>query len=174
MACDLTQNFTIDCINSKGGVKILYIADFDDLDTAPTIVAGAITVMALATGKKFWTYNLERANASFAQSAKKDLNNGSLYHEMKYDWNKKKMDVASQNEIQILLQKRLMAIHLDNNGLYWCTGITNGLDLMTSDAGSGKALADLNGYTLSMTGEEPSPAYSISSAIVATLIVPAL
>jgi len=174
MACALTQNFTIDCINSKGGVKTLYVADYTDLTTAPTVVAGAVTVMALATGKKFWTYNLEKQNAAAVQSLKKSVENGTTYYEMKYDWNIKKMSVASQNELTLLAQNRLLIMHKDNNGKWWVGGVENGCDLMTNEGTSGKAMADLNGYTVSIMGEEPNMWYEVPSNIVATLIEPAV
>ena len=174
MACELTQDFTIGCINSKGGVKILYVADYDDLVTPPTIVAGAVTAMALTVGAKFWTYNLEKQNASFAQSLKKDYNTGTVFYDLKYDWNIKKMSVATLQELSILAQKRLLIIHKDNNGLYWLGGVENGCDLMTDDTTSGKAFSELNGSTLSVTGEEPSKVFQVPDGIVATLIVPAV
>lgn len=173
MACELTQDFTIDCINSKGGIKILYVADYNDLVTPPTIVGGAVTAMTLAGGKKFWTYNLEKQNASFAQSLKKDYAAGTVYYDLKYDWNIKKMAVSTLQELSILAQKRLLIIHLDNNGLYWLGGVENGCDLMTDDTTSGKNFSELNGSTLSVTGEEPAKVYQIAKALVDVLIVPA-
>lgn len=173
MACLLTQGFTIDCINSVGGVKTLYIADFNDLVTAPTITAGAVTAMTLATGKKFWTYKLEKQNASATQSLKKSVENGTVYYEAKYDFNIKKMAVASQNELTLLAQNRLLVIHLDNNGKYWLFGVNAGCDLLTNEGTSGKAFGDLNGYTASITGMEAAMWYEVPSAIIATLTVPA-
>ncbi len=48
--------------------------------------------------------------------------------------------------------------------------MTNGMDLTTNEGGSGTAKADLNGYTLTFTGEEPEMASTVSDAILATLI----
>ena len=45
---------------------------------------------------------------------------------------------------------------------------------MDAAAGSGKGLADLNGYTMSMTGQDANPAYEVTQAIVSVLIVPAV
>ena len=69
-----------------------------------------------------------------------------------------------------MAQKRLSIIVKDQNGLNWVLGMTNGMDLTTNEGGSGTAKADLNGYTLTFTGEEPEMASTVSDAILATLI----
>lgn len=176
MSCLLTQGATIDCINSKGGIRTLYIGDYNDYasQTPATVVAGAITAMTLATGKKLWTYNLEKQNASFSQDLKKSYDTGSLYYESKIDWNMKKISASFSVELSTMAQMRLIVMMLDNNGKHWITGLSNGLDLMTTAVASGKAFADLNGFTLGITGEEPALAYEVPSGVVATLIVPAV
>lgn len=173
MACNLASNSTIDCLNSKGGVKIAYIGELADLNTY-TVTSGAITAMDLAIGKKFWTYNLEKNNASYSESMKKNFDNGTKYYEGTFAFNTKKMAAATLLEFDVMAQTPLMLIYKDNNGKYFITGIENGGQLMTNDATSGKAFADLNGNTLSITFEEPAPIYEVSSVIVATLIVPSV
>lgn len=172
MSCAQTQGFTKDCLNSIGGVKILYIGTKSEVASS-TITAGAVTAMAMASTKKLWTYDVGKSNANFEEDMAKSLEAGTLFYKPKIDFALKKMTVATQNELHILAQNELVVAWKDNNGNYWIMGLENGIDLMERKAGSGKGLADMNGYTNSLSGEEPMPVYGISSAIIATLIVAA-
>jgi hypothetical protein len=73
-----------------------------------------------------------------------------------------------------MAQNRLMVIVLDRNGIYWLLGESNGLDLVTGNFSSGTAMADRNGYELSFVGKEPNQAQSVTSGLMATLLVPAV
>lgn len=171
MSCTLTQGATISCVNSKGGIKRLYIGDFNDL-VSYTVTSGAITAIALTAEKQMWTYNVEKQNCTFAQEAKKSLENGSLYYESKVDWNMKQMSSAMNAELTSVLQARLFVAFKDNNGKNWIVGLENAVDAMTTTSGTGKMFSDLNGYTIGLVGMEPEMAYQISDELLATIIVP--
>jgi hypothetical protein len=48
-----------------------------------------------------------------------------------------------------------MVIVLDANDQYWVMGTTRGADALTITNGTGKAMGDLNGATVTITGKEP-------------------
>jgi hypothetical protein len=55
MACLLSTGFTLDCRDSIGGVDEVYIGELEYLNTATfASSAGAVTVMAMTGGKKFY------------------------------------------------------------------------------------------------------------------------
>ena len=62
------------------------------------------------------------------------------------------------------------------NGIYWLSGVSkdssvnNALQVSTSNAMTGKAKADLNGYELTLTAELNALAYEISLANVTKLV----
>lgn len=57
MACALTQGYNLDCRDSYGGVKEIYIAETSSV-TAITASAGVITAIDKTGTKVFYKYNL--------------------------------------------------------------------------------------------------------------------
>jgi hypothetical protein len=171
MSCNTTQGTTIGCLNSIGGIRELYVGEFNDL-VSYAVISGAITAIALTGGKQLWTHKLLKQNASFNQDPKKSLENETLYYENKVDWTIKKMSATMNQEIEAMLQNRLIVAFKDNNGLNWITGLVNGVDAMTAPSGTGKMFSDMNGYTIGLVGMEPNKAYQISDELLATIIVP--
>ena len=97
------------------------------------------------------------------------VENGTFYNETTLTFSLKKMSASLRNNIRTLAQNRLHIIIKDANGVYWWMGQTNGADLITAEGTTGKAMGDMNGYTLSFTGKEPQAPNTVSAAIVATL-----
>jgi hypothetical protein len=56
-------------------------------------------------------------------------------------------------------------IVLDNNGTYWLMGATNGVRLVSGDNGTGTALGDRNGYSLSFQAQESDPMPIVTATI---------
>ena len=171
MACLLSTGFTLDCRDSIGGVDEVYIGELEYLNTATfASSAGAVTVMAMTGGKKFYKYELRRNTAEAKADNAGEVTSGSGYIMQSVEFSLDKFDVAKRNEIRVLAQKTLMFIVKDKNGLFSLYGSENGLDLSTGTAGTGKAASDLNGFVLTFTGEEKTYPLGVSQAIVTSLI----
>lgn len=173
MACVLTQGREIDCRDSVGGVAEIYITELSN-KLALTASSGTITAHTLSSGKKYWTYKLEKENAEFTEVEQASVENGTLFYETTLTFTIPKMSASFRNELNLLAQNRLMIIIKDNNGKYWLMGQTNGADKVgTNEAKSGKAFGDRNGYTLSFMAKEPSPMNEVTSSLLSTLTVAA-
>ena len=171
MACLLSTGFTLDCRDSIGGVDEIYIGELEYLNTSTFAVsAGAVTTMAMTGGKKFYKYELRRNTAEAKADNAGEVTAGSGYIMHSVEMSLDKFDVAKRNEIRVLAQKPLIFIVKDKNDLFSVYGAYNGLDLTTGTAGTGKAASDLNGFTLTYTGEERTYPLGVSQAIVTTLI----
>jgi len=57
-----------------------------------------------------------------------------------------------------------------NNGKYWYLGKNNGLDITAGNSGTGTAIGDRSGYTLTFTGKEAALSPEVSSSIIAALL----
>lgn len=57
MACALTQDLTLDCRDSVGGLKEVYVIELGNVSTM-TVTSGVVTALTKATGKKFRKYSL--------------------------------------------------------------------------------------------------------------------
>lgn len=171
MACVLSTGFTLDCRDSIGGVDEVWIGEQDALNaTTFAVSSGAVTVMAMTGGKKFYNYKLRRNTSEAKADNAGDVANGSGYIMQQVQIQLDRFDVAKRNEIRILAKKPLMFIVKDKNGLLSLYGAYNGLDLSEGTAGTGKEANSLNGFNLTFTGEENDYPYGIAQAIVDTLV----
>lgn len=118
MACVLTQGNQIDCRDSVGGVEEIYITELGN-KLSLTATSGIITAFTLNSGKKFWTYQLEKENAEVTEVEQNSVENGTLFYETTITFTMKKMSASKRNEIRLLAQNRLLLIYKDRNGKYW-------------------------------------------------------
>lgn len=170
MACNIIQGRQIDCRDSVGGVPEVYLTEFVNVPQGNiTSSSGTISAATCSSGKRFFTYQLEKENAQFDAKDMISVENGSLYSEQTLTFTLKKMSASLRNNLRTLAQNRLHIIVKDGNGTYWWMGQVNGADLTTSDGSTGKALGDMNGYTLTFTAKEPDAPNTVSAAIVAAL-----
>lgn len=173
MSCSLlTGGITIACSPNVGGIKKAYITDFSNVDGASdfTETSGTITAINIASGENYYEFEFNKNSSSFLESQPKSLENGTTFVTQTITLVIPRREVAKRNVIALLAQKTLSIIVKDQNDKFWLFGRTNGCDLMTNEGGSGVAKGDLNGYTLTFTGEEVEMAPEVSSAAVTSVI----
>ena len=154
MACDLINGREVDCRDSVGGIKEIYIANFDNVSSASN-TSGQISTISMVSGTKFFTFGLEKENAEYKNIATGSLENGTTFYSSELIFTWKKMSAAQKNSLKLLAQARLMVIVKDANDVYWVMGTTRAADGLTIENGSGKAFGDMNGATVTITGMEP-------------------
>lgn len=164
MPCALTQNYTLDCRDSVGGIKEVYFAAHEDVATW-TGSNGAYTALTMDAGKYFWHYQLVRESSNFAETVTSNVQNGTLFFAQSLEIILNKLQVNTRNEILLLAKNRLVAIVTDNNGLKWILGKDNGLDLTGGGPNSGTAFGDRNGYVLTFTGSEKELAAGFTGTV---------
>jgi len=164
MACALTQNYTLDCKDSVGGLKEVYLVALEDIDTY-TETAGVISAITMDSGKHFWKYDLIKESSNFAEAINTNVQNGTVFYATTLEIILNKLQVNTRNEILLLAKNRLVAIVKDNNGNSWLLGKENGLDITGGGSASGTAFGDRNGYTITLTGNEKQLAYSVTATI---------
>lgn len=170
--CNLITGSQIDCRNSVGGIDTVYLTEFQNVPQANiTVASGVVTAMSCSSGKKFWTYELEKENAEATETAQISVENGTVFYEGSVVLMLKKMTAAQKNNVETLAKNRLMVIIKDKNGLYWLMGRTAGADVTGAEAKTGKAFGDMNGYTLTITSKEATRFESVTSSLLATLTV---
>jgi hypothetical protein len=169
MACALTQGYVLDCKDSLGGItEVLFIASKDV--TATTEVSGVITAVTKASGKRFYKYELVKETSSFVENINASVENGSIFYQQELTVILNKLQANTRNEILLLAQNLLVAVVKDNNGKYWYLGKTRGLDITGGSGGSGTAMGDRSGYSLTFTAKEPELSPEVSSTIITGLL----
>jgi hypothetical protein len=174
MACNLTTGRALACRDSVGGIKSIYVTELENKDTLTSATPGLISAFTLAEGTQFWEVELIKETSFFTDNITGSTENGTLFSDQALTVIFNKGDVDTRNFVKLMAQNRLMVIVLDRNGIYWLLGESNGLDLVTGNFSSGTAMADRNGYELSFVGKEPNQAQSVTSGLMATLLVPAV
>ena len=168
MPCALTQGYNLDCRLNYGGVKEIYVIEFENV-TAITETAGVISAITKAATKTFKKYNLiaHTAEADEAYTGNREMGTLSNKQTIKFPINK--MTTAVRNELVLLAQNRLIFVFVDENGTGWMYGRDYGLMLTNSANKTGKVLADRNGYELTFEGDEKNLAYEVNSTALGTL-----
>lgn len=168
MTCILTQGFAKDCRDSIGGLKTVYVANLQSIDSI-TEANGEVTAITMDGGANFYKYELRRNTSTFTEEIETDDANGTAFFGQELTIQLTKLEAAKRNEILLLAHADVVAIVEDRNGKHWFAGKTNGLTLGGS-ATTGTAMADTNGYELTFTGEEAEPAPEVSGSIIAGLL----
>ena len=165
MACDITAGRLEPCKDSVGGITAIYIggAYTDNLLTTATIGADG-EVTAFAAALTFYKYDLKGVN-SFDQENTNDRNNGVSFWTQTGTVVLKKQDKATTAQLKLLSYGRPQIIVEDYNGNFYLAGIENGVEVTVNTA-TGAGMADLNGYNLTLTGMEKSPANFMLPSII--------
>ena len=168
MACVLTQGYNLDCRDSYGGVKEIYIAERATV-SAITASAGVITAIDKAGSAVFFKYNLVAHTGEADQELTPSRENGTTMVKQTIKFPINKMTVAVRNELLLLAQNRLNIVVVDNNGVGWLYGEGNGMMLAPTTAKTGKALGDRNGFELTFESDEKTLAQQVDAATLLTL-----
>jgi len=168
MACALTQGYSLSCRDSAGGIKAVYLIEFENV-SGVTESAGTVSAIGKANNARFWKYNLQRATGSWNEAYTDSAENGTSFHVQTLTIVLNKMQAATSNEIKLLAQNRLIAVVQDRNDKYWLLGEENGLQRSGGQAASGTAMGDRNGYDLTFTSDNKDYAPEVTIGIISGL-----
>lgn len=170
--CAIINGDEIDCRDSVGGIEEIYITEFQNKDTLIE-TSGVVTAHTLLSGKRYWTYQLEKENAEFTENGQTSVENGTSFVEQTLAVSLKKWSAAKRNKINLLQMNRLLVIIKYRNGNYLMMGKTAGADMTVFEGKSGKAYGDMNGFNLTFVAKEPKLAPEVSSSLFPGLQSPA-
>jgi len=171
MACAITSGWTLDCRDSMGGVKEIYIIALADV-TSYVTASGVVTGLVKATGKQFYKFEQLTQTASWTEDVTGSDENGSIFYAQTVNMQFNKSQAAVRNQVKLLAANRCIAVVKDRNGVAVMLGATIGLSTNGGQSASGKAYGDLNGTTLVLTGGEPEPYFEVNSTVYAALTTP--
>lgn len=177
MSCAITSGYSITCRESVGGVETIYLIENSALYDASgnsrvTETTGTVTALTKASGKRFWKFEVPRGTANTGNGITSNVQNGTFYftHRVQFPINDR--DASTRNIVTTLAKNRLTFVCVEGDGKARMYGRLFGLQIETSEAGSGSALADRNGYLLTFSSEEREDFLIVPSAIVAALETP--
>jgi len=167
--CVIIEGLSLDCKGAAGGIDTIYLAEFENVSSV-TASSGIVSGITMVSGKKFFEYKVRPENAQFNQDQTFSPENQSYFSAQTLTFDIFKMSAKNRNIIKLLVQNRLMAIVKSTEGTYWLLGQTRGMDVITVAESTGKAMGDKNGSMLTIQCNEPDPANTVNSGIIAALL----
>lgn len=170
MACTIGSGRTEPCKDVVGGLKNVYIINFESSNYDPTDdsadssleIKGLSRVgtsgAALVDAYKFQL----KGNSSYTENLQASRENGTLAFEQVLELQLKKLTKESHKEIKALSFGRPHIIVEDYNGNLFLAGREHGMEVTGGTIATGTAMSDMSGYTLTFTGMERKPSQFIN------------
>jgi hypothetical protein len=176
MSCAITSGYSIECRESVGGIETIYLIENEYLYDASgvsrvTSVSGVVTALTKDTGKKFWKFEVPRATSTANNGITSSIENGTFFftHQVIFPINSRSADV--RNIVTTLAKNRLTFVTKEGDGTFRMYGKEFGLQLESTEAGSGTSLQDRNGYLLTFSSQEREDFLVVPANIAANLEV---
>lgn len=157
MACVLSSGFLLDCNEGVGGVKEIFIASWNYFAAGVTQDGdGIITAFTVASPVTVFRYQPNRNTGAVTITPTASLENGTLYFVQAVELTLGKLDNDKRKELENLSKAKVAVFVRLYDDQIMMVGTTDGCFLTAGTYQSGKAKGDLNGYTLTLTAEEPT------------------
>jgi hypothetical protein len=171
MSCILNSGYALDCADGIGGLKTIYIGNFNSGTTYAVDVDNQIT--GITSGATYYTYEVPQESASYTETATKSIENGTLFFTQTLSFPINGYSKDERNLMLLLAKAKTTIIALTQSGQYILLGENNGMNMTTGEGGSGQAYGDRLGLNFTFEGKEPENGSIITSAAFATLTVSA-
>ena len=144
----LSQN----CTGMMGGIKKVWMIDYDEITAKPTVSTGKITAAptldSAATGFVGWKqFEFRKQTSSMTSTLNLDDATGLNY---------------------ALGHMGVAAVVLDSNGLYWYLGYDNPVTISAGTGETGTSYSDANQYTITMNDMSVDYPYEIDAESIDT------
>jgi hypothetical protein len=167
MSCDfITKGKKVSCLGAMGGVKNIFIGLYADYG----ITATSQVVSSLGTLEETFKYEFTGGTNGLTETPTINWETGSLFFTQVLAGTFPVQEEELQHELFLLMRNRVIAFVEDYNGNIKLMGLKNSAKASNGSAVTGAAKADLNGYTIELTAEEPEMAPFLSSSAKSALL----
>jgi hypothetical protein len=169
MSCNISQNIGLDCLDGAGSVVRAFILNGPaDSYTEAAGDVTAITVGGAAVGPSDWyTWSVPRQTSGYTETANVSVENGTLNFQKDLTLVFNRMDATKRNELLLAAQNQDMIVAFeDANGEYWVFGLDKGAFTSAHTATTATTYADRNGYEITLSSVELTPAFTIDSTLL--------
>lgn len=163
MACDITRGRLIDCKDTIGGLKAIYIckAYNNNIEAVATISATEMTTAGFANwsaqsggATTVFKYDLVPNLSSMTVNINSDNANGTAFFEQTLSVVLQKIDHDMTNELRLMAYSRAQIFVQDQNDNVFLLGMNNGCHVTGGTVITGTAMGDQNGYTIEWGAQE--------------------
>lgn len=169
MSCNQTlAGLAKDCATSMGGIRAVYIANYDDV-TNVALSGDTITGVTLTEGKKFLKYYFRRNTGSMTSTLNVSEESGN-YVTTDVVLSFLKMETRKRIEMAALSVNELAVIVEDCNGIYWYLGYDEPVTAGAGEGVTGTAKTDANKYGLTLHDESRSYPYEVAATAIEEIV----
>ena len=182
------KGITLDCSHSLGGIKTVYIANYNDVTdiqynastgtttgatgstTGVTFTGDTITGITMASGAVFKPYQFRKQTGSMVSTLTVDETAGVNYVSTELSLVFTKMETKKRIELSALSVGQLAVIVEDSNGTFWYLGKDDYVSVSAGGGQTGTAKGDGNNYTLTLRDESDTYPYEITKEAVEAVV----
>jgi hypothetical protein len=163
MACDITRGRLIDCKDTIGGLKAIYIckAYNNNINAVATINTTEMTTAGFATwsaqsggATTVFKYDLIPNLSSMTVNINSDNANGTTFFEQTLSVVLQKIDHDMTNELRLMAYSRAQIFVQDQNDNVFLLGLDHGCHVSGGTVITGTAMGDQNGYSIEWAAQE--------------------
>jgi hypothetical protein len=163
MACDITRGRLIDCKDTIGGLKAIFIAKSynNNISAVATINTTEMTTAGFATwsaqsggATTVFKYDLVPNLSSMTVNINSDNANGTAFFEQTLSVVLQKIDHDMTNELRLMAYSRAQIFVQDQNDNVFLLGLDHGCHVTGGTVITGTAMGDQNGYTIEWAAQE--------------------
>lgn len=159
----------LDCSNSLGGIKTVYIANYGDVTAVELGEDDMITGITLSGSATFKGYQFRKQTGSMTSTLNVDEQAGINYVSTELSLVFTKMETAKRLEMTALAKAQLAVIVEDSNNKYWYLGYDDYVSASAGSANTGQSKGDSNNYGLTLRDESETFPYEIDASVIETL-----
>lgn len=165
----LSYGFDYECNDGIGGIApgSILISQWDDI-TASTVSGGILTAI---TSGYWYRYQVRKNIAGDTTNGVSDPLTGTKSFTSAMAFTLFKISAEKNTELETLMSKPIVVIYQDNNEKYHILGLNYGAEVKTVDRGTGTAMTEMNGYTITVTHEEDAFPYEVQASVVSGLSI---
>lgn len=155
MACNLTLGRGVKCKDQVGGLKNVYIINYDEVSSYTYDATNTDVIETIVGGGTINAYKYELKGVStFSEVFNSSRDTGTSSVEQTLVLSLKTQSLADHKEIKLLTYGRPRIVIEDRNGNYKVMGLDHGAEVTTANANSGAQMADGAGYELTLVAME--------------------
>jgi len=175
------KGIMMDCSNSIGGIKRVWLARYSDIDSvtigditesgSSSVVLGkGVTAISLKTGGEWYEYQFRKNTGSLTSTLNVDETNGNNYITSELSLVFSKMETKKRMEMAALAVGAVVAVVEDSNGKYWYLGYDDYVSASAGTGETGTAKEDRNAYTITLSTDSAEWPYELSETAIASVV----
>lgn len=159
----IAGSFLRDCLNSNGGVNEIKIKAWDSTLTGITVTSGQAT-MAGGALSGWKTFECEPETSIGSDDGATDSGAGTTVYDQTITYINNKLKASFRNTLNNLHGMRVHILVKDENGTIMLFGYERGMITSASNATTGTAFNERNGYTVTFKGREKQNKVFVTNA----------